>query len=306
MQRPRISEAAAPRAVDKISSLPDAILSGILSRLPTKEAVATSILSKRWIHLWKFTDCIDFSDIILNDADSTHSFNYFMYSILLSRESSASHFLNRFNLQIEYGDTDLAFRFGFHNINKWINLVVQRGLKHLRVNIHVEFLFNIIDLPKLPASILTCTTLVSLDLNQFQVKAFDFSSIGFGFPSLNVLHLNNMFFYEFRDFLLLLAGCPNLEHLRAEDIAFYCEEVDFPIIQEFQSLSLPKLISAHITDCWSSYFPIKALSNLESLLIDTFMFGTQDHKFFQVHFIYLFWVSCIATSIYIVYYLCPT
>jgi len=163
--------------------------------------------------------------ITLNDIDSTYSFNDSMCSILLSREAAASLFLNRFTIEIEYGNTDLAFRFGYHNLNKWINLIVQRGLKYLLLYLRVRGLFDDIDhLPKLPTSILTCTTLVSLDLNMFQVKSFDYSSIGFGFPSLNVLHLNYMFFDEFRDFLLLLAGCPNLEHLRAMDISFHGKE----------------------------------------------------------------------------------
>jgi len=80
MQRPIISEATAQSA-DKMSSLPDAILNQILSRLPTKEAVATSILSKTWIHLWNI-DVIDFTDITLHDTDSTYSFNDSMHSIL--------------------------------------------------------------------------------------------------------------------------------------------------------------------------------------------------------------------------------
>ncbi|MBA0872478.1 hypothetical protein Goshw_014711 [Gossypium schwendimanii] len=41
-----------------MSALPDAILHKILSLLPTKHSVQTSILSERWIHLWKFTPVI--------------------------------------------------------------------------------------------------------------------------------------------------------------------------------------------------------------------------------------------------------
>ena len=41
-----------PNAPDRISKLPDHILHHILSFLPLKEAGCTSILSRRWIHVW--------------------------------------------------------------------------------------------------------------------------------------------------------------------------------------------------------------------------------------------------------------
>ncbi|XP_022741860.1 uncharacterized protein LOC111293378 [Durio zibethinus] len=44
---------------DWISALPDAILHHILSFLPTELPIQTNILSKRWIHLWKFSRVID-------------------------------------------------------------------------------------------------------------------------------------------------------------------------------------------------------------------------------------------------------
>ncbi|KAF2542105.1 hypothetical protein F2Q68_00031408, partial [Brassica cretica] len=47
--------------VDSISYLPDEILHHILSVLPTKLAMATSILSKQWRHVWCGTPCLSFS-----------------------------------------------------------------------------------------------------------------------------------------------------------------------------------------------------------------------------------------------------
>jgi hypothetical protein len=145
--------------------------------------------SQRWTHLWKFTDGINFSGIItVNNIESNYSLNESIYSILVSRDAAGSHFIDSFSLEIEYGSYDLALRFGIHNVNKWINFIVQRKLKHLRLHVSVNSLDDDDDdddgIPKLPVGILTCTTLVSLDLGWFLVKPFDYSSIGFGFPSL--------------------------------------------------------------------------------------------------------------------------
>jgi hypothetical protein len=103
-------------------------------------------------------------------------------------------------------------------------------------------------------------------------------------------------FDELQDFLLLLAGCPNLEHLRVVGIYFHDEEADSLFIKEFKSFSLPKLISAHITHRLSSYFPVKALSNLKSLWIDTFTFRTKDHEFYEVRFIYFEYHALLPQS----------
>lgn len=79
MVRRRISRSAS--VVDRISNLPDGILIHILSFLTTKESVATSILSKRWIHLWHHVPNLIFPEINLNDIQSIYTFNKFVFSV---------------------------------------------------------------------------------------------------------------------------------------------------------------------------------------------------------------------------------
>ncbi|KAK2643938.1 hypothetical protein Ddye_019133 [Dipteronia dyeriana] len=56
--------------MDRLSNLPDNIIHEILSRLPTKTAVKTCVLSKRWKHQWRQTDSLSFNcgDFLENNA----------------------------------------------------------------------------------------------------------------------------------------------------------------------------------------------------------------------------------------------
>ncbi|KAF3582166.1 hypothetical protein Bca4012_033299 [Brassica carinata] len=45
---------------DRISELPEALLLHILSYVPTKDVIATSVLSKRWRSLWKMVPKLEF------------------------------------------------------------------------------------------------------------------------------------------------------------------------------------------------------------------------------------------------------
>jgi hypothetical protein len=56
--------------IDRISNLPDELLSHILSFLPTKLAFTTTLLSKRWTPLFKFLTSVHFDDKSIRDEDS--------------------------------------------------------------------------------------------------------------------------------------------------------------------------------------------------------------------------------------------
>ncbi|XP_057773763.1 F-box/LRR-repeat protein At3g26922-like [Salvia miltiorrhiza] len=53
-------EAADSDSRDRLSELPDSLILAILSLLPMKDVVATTLLSKRWQNLWTTVPCLDF------------------------------------------------------------------------------------------------------------------------------------------------------------------------------------------------------------------------------------------------------
>ncbi|CAL9238099.1 unnamed protein product, partial [Arabidopsis halleri] len=58
------------RNIDLISSLPDEILQHILFFIPTKLAIRTSVLSRRWRHVWSDTPSLSFENSDMLHADS--------------------------------------------------------------------------------------------------------------------------------------------------------------------------------------------------------------------------------------------
>lgn len=47
---------------DRISELPDDLIVAILSLIPTKDAVATMFMSKRWLSIWTMVPVLDYKD----------------------------------------------------------------------------------------------------------------------------------------------------------------------------------------------------------------------------------------------------
>ncbi|KAJ1443687.1 Leucine-rich repeat domain superfamily [Sesbania bispinosa] len=268
--------------VDRISPLPDDILCHILSFLSTKDAISTSLLSKRWRPLWRSLPCLHF-DLNFPNSPSIYINNCnIIYRIILSRDHIKS-------LRFQCGPI-----FNFYldpldaNINEWVDIAIQHGLENLDLGHPCD--------PPIPtlwsSSIFRCKTLVVLKLEGFFVDVDDIVHL----PSLKILILDCAYFREPRCVLKLLSGCPSLENLEANCIDYDGpieedseeeqdesieedpeEEQDEPIEEDmeetngdYDGISLPKLVNAEVS-CLTPDIPLRAISSVRFLRMDEYL-----------------------------------
>ncbi|KAJ4706771.1 F-box protein [Melia azedarach] len=202
----RQSDGSNQEKEDRISCLPNPILSHILSFLPTKDAVATSILSSRWKLVWTsltnlcFDDrlCLEDeedTDVLTNDA-STMFENFVNRVLVLSYPVD----INKFSLHC----CKLRYLACLHS---WVSIAIMRNVREIELNIKIPYSFMSVELPE---SIYTSKTLEVLKLNSdFSIKL---PPSGLCFPSLKILHIEIEYSV---DNLTepLFSSCPVLEDL---------------------------------------------------------------------------------------------
>ncbi|KAF7809160.1 F-box/FBD/LRR-repeat protein [Senna tora] len=129
---------------DHISKLPDPILSHILSFLKTREAVTTSVLSTRWLHLWTCSSLtsltLDAHNILHHDLDFSHVDVSHMAPLerFLIKMKRTAHFVENVNRYLSrlthlHNIRTFKVRFTFrhngvfsHNLTRWISFALAR------------------------------------------------------------------------------------------------------------------------------------------------------------------------------------
>ncbi|GAU49509.1 hypothetical protein TSUD_306620 [Trifolium subterraneum] len=169
---------------DRLSSLPNEVVEHILSYLPTKDAVATTFLSKSWKSqsLWRSQINLSFDD---KTFPSPFAFCQFMHSVITNRDNTLP--IHSFHLKSHRGfcyNTDLC-----------------------RI------------ITALPTFVLTTKTLSVLKLKTIEFKEMSYDDDpGFDLPSLKILHLESVAFTYHKHFRKLLSACPILEELETKDL----------------------------------------------------------------------------------------
>uniref|UniRef100_A0A6N2NK51 FBD domain-containing protein n=1 Tax=Salix viminalis TaxID=40686 RepID=A0A6N2NK51_SALVM len=191
---------------DVISELHDDILCYMLSFLPTKRAVATSILSTRWRNLWKSVTILDIHDGISGyyKNPSTYkerkmNFVNFMDRLFIHRNNPS---ILKFRLRLAQS-YDFSANAWMTHLSRWISSSAIMG--------NVEELIFSINFPvRLPENLYCCEKLVALKLHG-HIRFDNLQSVCF--PSLKALHLEHLRMLNNTAIKVLLSGSPALEEL---------------------------------------------------------------------------------------------
>ncbi|KAM3237880.1 FBD-associated F-box protein [Capsicum annuum] len=122
---------------DGISELPDEIVVHILSFLSFKEAAATSVLSKRWLHLWTYFPRLDFDGTKLVEKIELYPKLYkemnekFVRWINNTLPMCKAQRLDRFRILFAID------KFVPHDIDKWLEFAFARKVQRLELDLRV-------------------------------------------------------------------------------------------------------------------------------------------------------------------------
>ncbi|XP_076945206.1 F-box protein At4g09920-like [Bidens hawaiensis] len=210
---------------DRISMLPEEIVSQILSLMPTKYAVRTSILSKRWRYSWMLVTNLDFDGSQCHTINGLDSFSKFVDRVLKLCKSSRVK-LFRLNVSKTWVLES--------SVSNWIDEAVRLNVCELDIQV-MKF--------KLPLSMLTCKTLTKLRLN---CSAYDLTV---WYPSLVyfpcMITLDITIYNPFVNLFTLINGCPTLETLSLEVRCIAIPTIHYilyiPTLKQLK-LTLPKCV----------------------------------------------------------------
>ncbi|KAK6133931.1 hypothetical protein DH2020_032323 [Rehmannia glutinosa] len=284
MERKRIKASGEQNkpSIDILSDLPDDVICHILSFLPTKFSVATSILAKRWRLLWTHVPNIDIANGDFTDKNHAPEI---ITRVLLRNKAQRIN-----TCRLNYDDSCSE-----HETETWISTVISRNVQYFDINLNYRCL-------RLPQCLFTCKTVVNLTIHNCAGIP---SSGDIYLPSLKKLGLYYVKYGTDEAILHLLSGCPMLEELIIDEIAdqdlgcfnissptikslevnFPCESFEFDNPDYRVKINAPALRYLKVYDC--SYEQM-SLSPLTSLIEAEIHF-----KYYSLEVDYSIYTRCV-------------
>ncbi|CAH2052896.1 unnamed protein product [Thlaspi arvense] len=213
-----------------ISFLPDEILQHILCFLPTKFAIRTSLLPKRWKGLWCDTPCISFASCTLMAASRNRTQECYTAQKMMS-------------LQLRTGQIRSV-----NHINVWIELAMNRRVESLSLELDFKSDYNY----TFPDSFFNQSSLKELSLES-RFKTMIVPKVSVSWTSLKKLSLRRCKLSD-ESLATILSGCPVLESLTL----WFCDDPtvvdlsDSPSLRtlevqrDFDVLTPMKILAPHI------------------------------------------------------------
>ncbi|KAL7087710.1 hypothetical protein ACP275_13G085000 [Erythranthe tilingii] len=172
-------------STDRLSDLPDSVVTHILSFLTTKVSVRTSILARRWRYLWAYVPTLNFKYSGVNQDTLNRVMLLYKAEIM-----------NIFSLYYEFNTSA-------YQLETWFIFAVMRHVQKIDLCFRHEV--------DLPPCLFTCKTLVDLRVNFNGVISMSGTVC---LPRLKNLYLYCSSQYEPDEYLpRILSGCPVLEDL---------------------------------------------------------------------------------------------
>ncbi|KAJ3706136.1 hypothetical protein LUZ61_009841 [Rhynchospora tenuis] len=208
--------------IDKISSLPDDILTHILSFLRTREAVQTCILSKRWRNTWASVPVLNFhvSDY---DENKRWKFDQFVNGVLKNRGPVL--------LDTIISSRDVKNRYIEPPPIGWLHRATL--LMPRVISVDIPYCYGLYPDLDFPDSVFSCASLEKLELFYFSDSGPPYliqNSIALASLKTLVLYylsLNDDFVQK------LLLGCPVLENLKLWRCDLEISDISSNVLKEF-------------------------------------------------------------------------
>lgn len=247
---------------DLISDLPQSIVESILTRLPIRDAVRTSILSTKWRYRWNTLTHLVFDDKcvrVFNDRSLVESCLVKFITKALFLHQGPIH---KFQLSTSYLQC-------CSDIDQWILYLSRCGIKELVLELGEGEWFRV------PSCLFNCKKLTRLELFRCE---FDPPLTFKGFLCLKSLSLHQVLVAP-ETIGSLISGCPLLESLslsyfdslaltiRAPNLKYLCLEGEFTdICLEYTPLLVAMSVAMYMTDDIAEHFEQSSSCNFLKFL----------------------------------------
>ncbi|CAA0815964.1 F-box/FBD/LRR-repeat protein [Striga hermonthica] len=177
-------------SIDRLDSLPDEVICHILSFLPTRLSMSTSVLAKRWRFLWAHVPVCDFEGNFKKGLETPNL--DVIYSVIQRHKVKTIH-----SLRLSIGCYE-------SQLNTLISTTLERNIRNLHIDLGVNTIVF------LHRTLFTCKTVVEMRLDNGLCLP---STGGACLPSLKKLHLSKVDYEDDNALTYLLSGCPLLQEL---------------------------------------------------------------------------------------------